>query len=373
MTLETITRRSFLNTVGAFLFAPKLAPLFQEQPSPLPVADALTLLESLRKEITAARTAELTKYGQLVLKGDETGTWASLVERALGMSGVQYAGNVTDVVIHAAVDPALRARIALITDAELLLNGYENAISRGRDYNKGALALSELERATLETQLDSFHRLLEPVDAGLKRVATAHLPIDAADKEDYRAILRKGLKGKAYEDAVAVINRRLKDRINTALHQSGETDYALTDNTRVVEGVSQTKKEHPFRGNKELAQIHRERGLAAYEKKDFATALQEHEVAVALDPMNARYHNGLGAAYSGLGRIQESIKEARISIALDPQYDEPYLNISLALSKLNMHSEAVVYAKKALAMGSPSNPHRIPELKLYIKAVENMR
>ena len=373
MTLDALTRRGFLQVAGVFLFQPNI-PLFssEQEESFIAVADDAKLLASLRNHITAAQAAEITKYGKLTLTGDSIGTFADLVERVLHTPGIHYGGNVTDVVVHAAVDPVLRARIALVSDATLLLDGYHTAVERATASNTKKLSLNELERAALETQLDSFHRLLSPVDQGLATISTADLPVEEKDKEEYQGILTKRLTGKAYEDAVAVINRRLKDRINKTL-ATNNNEYALTDNTPVVENVAKARQAHPTLSHKDLAKHHRERGLHAYEAKDFATALREHEVAVALDPLNARYHNGLGAAYSGLGRIQEAIKEYRIAITFDPVYDEPYLNLSMGLSNLNRHKEAVIFARRALKIGCTSHPEQISQIKAYISAVENLR
>ena len=107
-------------------------------------------------------------------------------------------------------------------------------------------------------------------------------------------------------------------------------------------------------------------------------AAGEHELAVdsftraALDQgMNAEILSGLGTAYLGLGRLNQSEALLRRAVSEDPDWPEAWNNLGVVLMEQNETAEAVQIFRKAYALDNGESDSIRDNLRLALAKMEN--
>ncbi|MBI4873439.1 MAG: tetratricopeptide repeat protein [Acidobacteria bacterium] len=96
----------------------------------------------------------------------------------------------------------------------------------------------------------------------------------------------------------------------------------------------------------ELARELIEKGSRLREQGDYELAADLYRRSLELHPM-PEAHTGLGAAYRGLGRLDDAIQECEKAIALDPEFGGSYNDIGACLIEMGRPEEAVEWLEKA--------------------------
>ena len=91
-------------------------------------------------------------------------------------------------------------------------------------------------------------------------------------------------------------------------------------------------------------------GLAYWDKRDSARALEAFQQAVKVGPRSAEAHNWLGVALADKSDFPGAIAAFKKAIALDPEYGRAYTNLGSVLAKSGESVEAVAVFQKALAL-----------------------
>ena len=100
---------------------------------------------------------------------------------------------------------------------------------------------------------------------------------------------------------------------------------------------------------------HRARG--AYHRlvtKDFATSLEEYELAVRAAPTSTAILNDLANVKDDLGRLEESVRDREAAIRLDPRNARLLNTQALTLLRMRRTAEARVNAERGLALAATS-------------------
>ncbi len=113
----------------------------------------------------------------------------------------------------------------------------------------------------------------------------------------------------------------------------------FTDNTKLKNSYSDKKKATKFY----------DRGLAAFQKQDYKTALPLFKRAVSKDSKFAFAWDNLGYTYRKLGNYKKAIESYQKSLALDPKGKMPLMNIAVAYQLNNDLENAI---KAYLTYGS---------------------
>jgi Flp pilus assembly protein TadD len=119
------------------------------------------------------------------------------------------------------------------------------------------------------------------------------------------------------------------------------------------------QQEALFRAHvEERVRDHRIKGVAAFNREDYRTALAEFQAIAAEDPRDAQVHLHLGSTYIGLGDLEQAKRELELSLALDPRSDRAYAELGRAEAKANRLDEAIGALKKAVAINPQlAEPH----------------
>jgi tetratricopeptide (TPR) repeat protein len=112
--------------------------------------------------------------------------------------------------------------------------------------------------------------------------------------------------------------------------------YTRDEIERWYEGQQPTGKGNFYKGN------------MAYEKGDYATALQEYEAAVQIDPDQPSYWHNLGLTQFQLNRLGDAERSLRKAIELNGNYGDAHFNLALVLDRQGRFRDALRSCQKAL-------------------------
>jgi len=89
------------------------------------------------------------------------------------------------------------------------------------------------------------------------------------------------------------------------------------------------------------------RGVSAWERDDFASALETFLGVLAEHPYFADVHNKAGLCLAMLGRLEEALAHFEKAVEQNSSYAEAHLNRAIVLNDLGRHDEAVVAFHRA--------------------------
>jgi membrane associated rhomboid family serine protease len=93
-----------------------------------------------------------------------------------------------------------------------------------------------------------------------------------------------------------------------------------------------------------------EKALAAFRRKDYATAATASEKVVRLNPKSTQWRLLLGAAYEGAGRPDDAISQYQELVRLNPKSSEAETGLAEAYQAKGMDHEAEEASKKAVEL-----------------------
>ncbi|MDH4225023.1 MAG: tetratricopeptide repeat protein [Deltaproteobacteria bacterium] len=88
------------------------------------------------------------------------------------------------------------------------------------------------------------------------------------------------------------------------------------------------------------ALYHFQQGNQAFNKTDYATAIQQYSTAVSLDDQVAEFQYNLGLAYYQISETQKAVEAWLAAAALDGSHPDTHFNLALAYNKLYQQEEA---------------------------------
>jgi len=88
------------------------------------------------------------------------------------------------------------------------------------------------------------------------------------------------------------------------------------------------------------------RGYEAQMSGRLEEAVEHYRRSIAIHP-TAEAHTFLGWAYSFMGRHEDAIQECEIAIAVDPAFGNPYNDIGAYLIELGRDEEAIPWLERA--------------------------
>lgn len=91
---------------------------------------------------------------------------------------------------------------------------------------------------------------------------------------------------------------------------------------------------------------------AAFDKKDYETAVLGYAHAVKLAPDNAALYNDLGLTLFYLGRTDEALEKLNKGVQLDPQLQRLWLTLGFVQSHAQHPQEARSALQKAIDLGA---------------------
>jgi hypothetical protein len=100
------------------------------------------------------------------------------------------------------------------------------------------------------------------------------------------------------------------------------------------------------------ARIYYNRGSAELAAKQWNEAIVDYQRVKAINPKLEQAYNGIGVAYSKLGKYQEAVDEFDRAISLKPAYADAYYGKGMALKRLRSNKEALIYIKKGCELGN---------------------
>jgi len=94
--------------------------------------------------------------------------------------------------------------------------------------------------------------------------------------------------------------------------------------------------------NRRLHQVREivNRGVSAWERDDFESALATFEEVLADHPYFADVHNKAGLCLAMMGRLEDSLVHFDRALERNPSYAEAHLNRGIVLNELGRHEEA---------------------------------
>lgn len=91
-------------------------------------------------------------------------------------------------------------------------------------------------------------------------------------------------------------------------------------------------------------------GVVAYQRRDFAAAVERIRTAIAISDTNAAFHSNLGLALHAAGRLAEALTSYRRAVALQPDYADAQYNLGNALQQAGELEEAAVWYGRAVSL-----------------------
>jgi Flp pilus assembly protein TadD len=208
---------------------------------------------------------------------------------------------------------------------------------------KGALLDARLGRAA-------------EAEAGAREVI-ARLPANA--EAHYVLGLALEQKGEL-QDAVGEM-RRVHDLAPSHL---GALSHLVTIETRLgrmdeADRWRKTQQEAQSRAHiEERVRDHRIKGVAAFNREDYRTALLEFQAIAREDPGDPQVHLHLGSTYIALDDLDAATRELKLCLSLDPRNDRGLAELGRAHAKANRLDEAIEALRKAIAINPQlAEPH----------------
>jgi len=242
-------------------------------------------------------------------------------------------------------------------------------IDTGR-YDEAAAILAEVKRRDPGNSIACLKAAL--LDARLGRVAEAEagarevIARQPANPEAHYvlglALERKG----ALADAAGEM-RRVHDLAPSHL---GALSHLVTIGTRLgrkdeADRWRRAQQEALSRAHvEERVRDHRIKGVAAFNREDYRTALLEFQTIAREDPGDPQVHLHLGSTHIALGDLEEARRELELCLSLDPRNDRALAELGRACAKANRMDEAIEALRKAIAI----NP-RLAEPHYYLAGI----
>jgi tetratricopeptide (TPR) repeat protein len=114
--------------------------------------------------------------------------------------------------------------------------------------------------------------------------------------------------------------------------------YTREEIERWYEGQQPTGRGNFYKGN------------MAYEKGDYAAALEEYQAAVRIDPSQPTYWHNLGLTQYQLGQLGEAETSLRKAIELHGMYADAHFNLALVLDRQGRVRDALGACTRALEL-----------------------
>ncbi|HPA72229.1 MAG TPA: tetratricopeptide repeat protein [Spirochaetota bacterium] len=112
---------------------------------------------------------------------------------------------------------------------------------------------------------------------------------------------------------------------------------------------SATAKQADTATLRDLAREHNRAGIELLDKKDYASARDRFDAAIALDPAVKYYHNNIAVACMNLGRYDQAVTHLERAIRLDPFYARALSNLGISCFHLSEYRKAYGYYLRAKA------------------------
>lgn len=246
-------------------------------------------------------------------------------------------------------------------------------VDTGR-YEEAVAALKEVRRKDPENFVARVKMAM--LDVRLGRVAEAEAGArDAIARNSGSAeahyVLGLALEQKGSLDEAAAEMRTVHDRAPSHL---GALSHLVTIETRRGRAVEAAKwraaqQEALARAHiEERVRDHRIQGVAAFNREDYRTALQEFQVIAREDPGDPQVHLHLGSTYIALGNLSEAESELHRCLAFDARNDRALVELGRAQALGNRLEEAIATLQKAVAV----NP-QFPEPHYYLAGIHRAR
>lgn len=91
-----------------------------------------------------------------------------------------------------------------------------------------------------------------------------------------------------------------------------------------------------------------EAGLAAYQKQDYASAINSFTSAITLDNRKAEYYINLAMAYVETGDFENALTQIEFALQLDPKNQSAYRSKGIIYIALNDYENAILALEQAL-------------------------
>jgi tetratricopeptide (TPR) repeat protein len=98
------------------------------------------------------------------------------------------------------------------------------------------------------------------------------------------------------------------------------------------------------------------RGISAWERDDFESALETFEGVLKDHPQFADVHNKAGLCLAMLNRLQEALAHFDAAVSLNSSYAEAHLNRGIVLNDLGRHEEAAEAFTRAGELDQKDSP-----------------
>lgn len=262
-----------------------------------------------------------------------------------------------------AAEPTVAARLGL---ASVL-------IDTGR-YDEALRVLGEVRRldpghaGALVKEALLLARRGRPAEAaeGARRVLAAH-----PDNTEAHYVLGLALEQQGDHAAAADSMRRVHDlapghlgalsHLTSLAARGGDAAAAARWRRLHREALSRQRVEERVRG-------HRLRAIEAFNREDYAAALEELLVIAREDPMDPQVHLHLGSTYLALRRMEEARAELLTSLRLDPRGERALMEIGRLHAIEGRLDDAVRALRQAIAL----NPE-FPEPHYFLAGVHRAR
>lgn len=146
-------------------------------------------------------------------------------------------------------------------------------------------------------------------------------------------------------------------RLQTVLARLGRGEEAARVRAAHRVALARSRVDERVRGN-------RVRGVEAFNRQDYATALAEFEFIARQDPDDPQAHLYMGSALMELGRMDEARTALRKSLAIEARNERALMEIGRLEAHANRLDEAVAALRRAIEI----NPD-FPEPHYFLAAV----